>query len=85
MGRGLSRRCRGGVAAVALVSLSVKPATVTKKLAGWGGGEGKRLVPQASAAPPPRVIRSATAPNAGGPPGDMFGMFDAPLPLPKIT
>ena len=37
MGRGLSRRCRGGVAAVALVSFSVKPATVTKKLAGWGG------------------------------------------------
>ncbi len=31
------RRCRGGVAAVALVSFSVKPATVTKKLAGWGG------------------------------------------------
>ena len=40
MGRGLSRRCRGGVAAVALVSFSVKPATVTKKPAGWGGDHG---------------------------------------------
>ena len=37
VGRGLSRWCRGGVAAVALVSFSVKPATVTKVLAGGGG------------------------------------------------
>ena len=62
MGRGLSRRCRGGVAAVALVSFSVKPATVTKKLAGWGGTLGRLL----RVVLPVKRDRSPDNPNSPG-------------------